>query len=57
MLKEIFRLAVSPDYKRRGIGKFMLNEYVKLNPNCRARVKHGNISSLKTFLSCGFFCN
>ena len=48
------RLAVSPDHKGKGIGKFMLSEYVKISPHATAKVKHGNISSLRTFLSCGF---
>ena len=48
------RLAVSPDHKGKGVGKFMLSEYAKIKPHARAKVKHGNIPSLRTFLSCGF---
>lgn len=48
------RLAVLPEYKGKGLGKFMLKEYVKTHPNVTAKVKHDNNISLKTFLSCGF---
>ena len=48
------RLAVSPDQKNKGIGKFMLGEFMKTHPFSTAKVLHDNIASLKTFYSCGF---
>tara|TARA_R100000742_G_C4279456_1_gene104077 strand:- start:3207 stop:4241 length:1035 start_codon:yes stop_codon:yes gene_type:complete len=51
------RLAVSPDKKKQGIGKFMLDEFMKIHPFSTAKVLHNNISSLKTFYSCGFVSN
>ena len=48
------RLAVSPDSKNQGIGKFMLNEFMNTHPFATAKVLLHNILSLKTFYSCGF---
>lgn len=48
------RLAVDPDHKNKGVGKFMLDEFMKTHPFATAKVMHDNIASLKTFYSCGF---
>lgn len=48
------RLAVDPNHKGKGVGKFMLNEFMKTHPFSTAKVLHDNIASLKTFYSCGF---
>ena len=51
------RLAVSPTRKNQGIGKFMLDEFMKTHPFATAKIKLDNISSLRTFYSCGFVSN
>ena len=43
-----------PDYWGRGIGSFMINELMKLHPECYARVKLDNIASVKAFEKVGF---
>lgn len=48
------RIAVNPKYKNRGIGKFMVNEIMKTNPNALAKIKSNNLASIKLFESCGF---
>lgn len=48
------RLSVDPELKRNGIGKFMLDEFMKTHPFATAKVFFDNIASLKTFYACGF---
>jgi GNAT superfamily N-acetyltransferase len=48
------RLAVHPDSKGKGIGKYMLNEFMKTHPFATAKILSDNTASLKTFYSCGF---
>jgi GNAT superfamily N-acetyltransferase len=48
------RLAVHPDHKRKGIGKFMLSEFIKMFPNALAKVLWENDASLALFRSAGF---
>jgi len=48
------RLAVIVEYQRLGVGRFMLNEFMKLRPNSCAKIKLNNIASIKLFESCGF---
>ena len=48
------RVAVIREYQKRGVGKFMINELMKLRPDSYAKMKHDNIASKKLFESCGF---
>jgi len=48
------RVAVIVDFQRKGIGKFMVNEFMKIRPNSYAKMKFDNIASKKLFESCGF---
>lgn len=48
------RVAVIVDYQKKGVGKFMVNEFMKLKPNSYAKMKFDNIASKKLFESCGF---
>jgi GNAT superfamily N-acetyltransferase len=48
------RLAVHPDHKRKGIGKFMLNEFMKIKPNALAKVLWTNDACIFLFKSAGF---
>ena len=43
-----------PDFQRRGIGKFMVSEMVRLYPNVVAKIKLENEASIRLFESCGF---
>ena len=48
------RVATHPEYQGRGVGKFMINEIMKIFPNSCAKVKIENTASLKLFEACGF---
>jgi len=48
------RVATHPDFQKRGVGKFMINELMKLHPDSLAKVKVDNQASLRLFESCGF---
>ena len=50
------RIAVIEQYRKKGIGKFMLNEFMNFNPDGIAKVKIDNIASINLFKSCGFYC-
>ena len=53
-IRDDIRVATHPDYQGKGIGKFMINELMKIHPNCVAKVKIENKASLNLFKSCGF---
>lgn len=48
------RLCVDNDHKNRGVGKFMINELIKLFPLAKAKVLLENKFSNILFQSCGF---
>lgn len=48
------RIATNPIFKNKGIGKFMVNEIMKVYPNAVAKIKADNPLSKKLFESCGF---
>lgn len=48
------RVATHPDFKKLGIGKFMITEIIKKFPESFAKVKVNNDASIKLFESCGF---
>ena len=43
-----------PDHWGKGVGSFMINELMKLHPECFAKVKLDNIASVKAFEKVGF---
>ena len=54
VIDDDIRVATHPDFKKKGIGKFMINEIVKKFPEGFAKIKLENKSSIKLFESCGF---
>lgn len=48
------RVCTHPDFQNNGIGKFMINEIIKIFPDSFAKVKIDNTLSIKLFKSCGF---
>ena len=53
-IQQDIRLASSPDCKRRGVGSFMLREFMKKRPGAYAKVLIDNEPSIKLFESVGF---
>jgi GNAT superfamily N-acetyltransferase len=48
------RVCTHPDFQGKGVGKFMINEAMKIWPNAEAKVKLSNKISAQLFISCGF---
>jgi GNAT superfamily N-acetyltransferase len=48
------RVCTHPDFQGKGLGKFMINEAMKIWPNAEAKVKKSNKISSQLFISCGF---
>ena len=48
------RIAVILEEQRKGVGMFMVEEFMKLRPNCYAKMKFDNIASKKLFERSGF---
>jgi len=48
------RVATSPEFQGKGVGKFMINTLMEKHPNAFAKVKVENEASLRLFESCGF---
>lgn len=49
------RLAVDVQYRRKGIGRFMIDIFMIMKPDSTAKVKYNNTASINLFRSCGFF--
>ena len=54
IIDDDIRVATHPGHQGRGVGKFMINEIMKINPQAFAKVKLENEASVKLFESCGF---
>lgn len=54
VIEDDIRVCTHPDYQGKGVGKFMINECMKIWPTSFAKVKINNEASLKLFESCGF---
>ena len=48
------RVCTHPDFQKMGVGKFMINECMKIWPKATARIKLDNTASVKLFEACGF---
>jgi hypothetical protein len=57
VIKDDIRVCTHPDFQGLGVGKFMINECVKIWSNAYAKVKHGNSASSNLFLACRFIIN
>jgi len=54
VIQNDIRVATHPNFQGQGVGKFMINQIMKMNPVAYAKVKIDNKASLKLFKSCGF---
>jgi len=54
VIEDDIRVCTHPDYQGKGVGKFMINECMKLFPTAFAKVKMDNEISMKLFEACGF---
>ncbi|HBF34007.1 TPA: hypothetical protein DDW35_05540 [Candidatus Sumerlaeota bacterium] len=48
------RVATHPDYQKKGVGKFMVQEIMKIFPDAYAKIKVENEASFKLFMKAGF---
>ena len=53
-INDDIRVCTHPHHQGKGVGKFMINECIKEWPTSFAKVKLGNTSSDKLFISVGF---
>ena len=54
IIDDDIRVATHPSYQGKGVGTYMINEIMNLNPTAIAKVKVDNEASLKLFETCGF---
>jgi len=54
VIQDDIRVATHPNFQGQGVGKFMINQIMNINPNAYAKVKIDNQTSLRLFKSCGF---
>ena len=54
VIQKDIRVATHPDFQGKGVGKFMINKLMELNPDAAAKVKVENEASMKLFKACGF---
>lgn len=54
VIENDIRVATKPEYKKKGIAKFMIDEVMKIYPNAKAKIKSNNVASISLFKSCGF---
>ena len=54
VIEDDIRICVHPAFQKRGVGKFMIEESMKIWPSAEGKVKLGNEASMNLFKSCGF---
>lgn len=54
VIDDDIRVCTHPDFQGMGVGKFMINECIKIWPTAFAKIKLDNEASIKLFESCGF---
>jgi len=53
-VKNDIRVATKKEHQRKGVAKFMVQEFCNIFPGCSAKIKINNSASLELFKSCGF---
>jgi dTDP-4-amino-4,6-dideoxygalactose transaminase len=54
VIDDDIRVCTHPDFQGMGVGKFMIEGCMNIWPNAHTKVKIGNTSCNKLFISCGF---
>ena len=54
VIDDDIRICTHPDFQRKGVGKFLVQECSKIWPSALAKIKNTNESSRKLFESCGY---
>ena len=54
VIENDIRVATHPNYQKRGVGLFMINEVTKKHPNAVAKIKMKNQASIRLFEKAGF---
>lgn len=54
VIDDDIRICTHPNYQKQGVGKFMIEEIMKIFPNAFAKIKVDNNNSLSFFESIGF---
>ena len=54
VIENDIRVATHPNYQKRGVGLFMINEVMKKHPNAVAKIKMKNEASIRLFEKAGF---
>jgi len=54
IIEDDIRVATHPDYQKRGVGLFMIDELMKKHPNAVAKIKLENEASIRLFEKAGF---
>ena len=54
VIDDDIRVCTHPNYQGQGVGKFMINQCMKIWPTAFAKVKMENEASIRLFESCGF---
>jgi ribosomal protein S18 acetylase RimI-like enzyme len=54
VIEDDIRVCTHPDFQGKRVGKFMINECMKIWPTAFAKVKMDNDASIKLFEACGF---
>jgi ribosomal protein S18 acetylase RimI-like enzyme len=54
VIEDDIRVCVHPSYQKKGVGKFLIAEIMKIYPNAYGKVKIENEASKKLFKSLGF---
>lgn len=54
VIEDDIRVCTHPDFQKLGVGKFMIDEAMKIWPTAEGKVKIDNEASMNLFKSCGF---
>jgi len=54
VINDDIRICTHPSFQRKGVGKFLIEESIKIWPTAFAKIKLSNKASQKLFESCGY---